>query len=511
MIINKNVVLHINKIMKKYLIIPIMFLISYGAMAQGMYNNGARIVVGSNTCLYITGNYRNETNATDGSIDLSGTLKVGGNYTNNVAGSDILSTIASGSEVVFNGTSEQTIGGSTSALFTFPKLTINKASNIVALGKNIFINDSLKFINGLIKIENKNLTFGFSAGVAGIPSASSMIVATGSGIVKKMFSSLGNFTFPVGDDNSTHEYSPVALSFSSGTFDPDAFVGVNLVNAKYNDPAITGSYLNRYWNISQSGITSFSCNAVLKYLPADVTGTESNIMSLRVDPVPFEAYDPANTGLHQLTASGLTSFGTFTGGLSLALAKTLSLKLYLEGYYLGGGLMRQAQGSSGNQFPGTTVDQLTVELHDAVAYNTLVYSVPNIDINTGGDASVTIPGTYSGSYFVTVKHRNSIATVTSSPLSFSTPAVSYDFSTNSAQAYGSNMKNMGSGVYAFYGGDENGDGAVDGLDLIDLENAANAFSTGYVLTDINGDGVVDGFDLILGENNALNFVTWRHP
>jgi len=438
-------------------------------------------------------------------------MKVAGNYSNNVTGSDILSSAGVGSEVVFIGSSDQVIGGSTTTMFTFPKLTINKTSHVITLLDNIMVNDSLKFINGVINIGNRNLTFASSAGVAGLPSAMSMIVATDSGVVKKNMSGTGSFTFPVGDNTSTIEYSPVTLNFTSGTFGSGAFAGVNLVNAKYNDPAITGSYLNRYWNISQSGITGFNCNAIFKYLQADVTGTESSIMCLQVAPLPFTVYDPANTGLHQLTASGLTSFGTFTGGLSSALAKTLNLKLYLEGLYAGGGIMYQAQGIAGNQFPGNTVDQITVELHDPIIYLNQVYSLNNVDLNTSGLASLTIPGTFNGSYYVTIKHRNSIATVTSNPVSFSSQTINYDFSNSDLQAFGSNLKSLAPGIFGIYGGDENGDGVVDIFDLSDVQNAAILFSSGYLNTDINGDGVVDIFDLSLVKNNSIIFVSSITP
>jgi hypothetical protein len=497
--------------MKKYLLIPIMLFFSSGILAQGIYNNGGKMVIGAGACVYIAGNYQNETNVTDGSIDLSGTLKIEGNYTNNVAGSDILSTVTPGSEVVFNGSTGQTIGGSTAAVFTFPKLTINKSSNDITLLKEIRVNDSMRFISGKVDIGSNNLTFGPSAIVAGNPSGSSMIVATGIGQVKKEYSGLNAFTFPVGDINVIGEYSPVTLNFTAATFAPGAFVGLNLVNSQYIDPAITGSYLNRYWNITQTGISSFACDATFQYLPADVTGTESSIICLRVVPTPFTTFSPANTGLHQLSAIGLTSFGTFTGGPGITTDITLNLKLYLEGFYIGGGLMRQAQGVAGNQFPGNTVDQITVELHDQTTYLTQVYSANNINLSTSGLASMTIPGTFNGSYYVTVKHRNSIATVSASPVAFSSQIINYDFTTANTQAFGNNLKNMAPGIFAFYGGDENSDGVVDGIDLIDIENNVTAFSTGYVLTDLNGDGVVDGFDLILAENNAFNFVTAIHP
>ncbi|MFA6924628.1 MAG: dockerin type I domain-containing protein [Bacteroidales bacterium] len=499
--------------MKKYLIILISLLFSYGLFPQGVYNNGGKIVIGSGVYFIISGtggNYRNDTNVTNASIDLLGILKIEGDYTNNVVGSDILSTVATGSEVVFDGTTNQTIGGSTTAAFVFSKLTINKISNSILLQKDIQINDTLRFTNGNIDIGNNNLAFGQSSVVAGNPSAASMIVATGNGQVKKIWSAVGAFTFPIGDSNITAEYSPVSLNFTTGTFAAGAFVGLNLVNLKYNDTSITGSYLNRYWNISQTGITGFTCDAVFQYLSSDVSGTESNISCYRVVPTPITIFNPSNVTLHQLSASGLTFFGTFTGG-PYSTNKTLSIKLYLEGLYAGGGLMSQAQGNAGNQFSGNTADQISVELHDPVTYLTQVYSASNVDLNTSGLASISIPGTYSGSYYITIKHRNSIATVSASPLAFSSQTINYDFTTSQAQAFGSNLKFLATGIYGLYAGDVNGDGVVDVLDLSSVQNDAVLFSSGYLLTDINGDGVVDIFDINLVQNNSLLFISAVTP
>ncbi|MEI6124035.1 MAG: dockerin type I domain-containing protein [Bacteroidota bacterium] len=495
--------------MKKYLIIPLLVFLSLGVYAQGLYNNGGKIIVGTGACVYISGNYQNETNGTNGSVNLSGTLKVEGNYINNVAASDIITTAGPNASVVFNGTTNQLIAGSTTATFVFPNLTINKVSNNITASKDIQVIDTLKFINGLVDITNSNLTFGLVSVVGGAPSATSMIVATGTGQVKKNWSALGSFTFPVGDFNVVGNYSPVTLNFTSGSFAPAAFVGINLANTRFNDPAIAGSYLNRYWNISQTGITGFTCNAQFQYLPTDVVGTENFISCLRVVPTPFTTFNSANTVLHQLSATALNSFGTFTGALGDN--KVLSLKLYLEGLYNGGGLMRQAQGAAGNQYTGTTADDISIELHDPVTYLTPLYTSSNINLATDGNASVMVPGAFTGTYYITVKHRNSITTVSAAPVSFAAPTISYDFSTASTQVFGNNMKNMGGGVFAFYAGDVNSDGAVDGFDLISVENSANAFSTGYIPVDVNGDGVIDGFDLIMAENNVLNFVTTTHP
>ncbi|MCK9420965.1 MAG: hypothetical protein M0Q38_00010 [Bacteroidales bacterium] len=496
--------------MKKYLIIPIMFLFSTGMSAQGIYNNGCAIVVGSGVTLYISGtggNYRNETNVSSGAIALSGTLKLDGNYTNNVSGADILISPAPGSTVAFTGTTLQTLGGTTTSPFTFSNLTVNNSTGI-SLSNNAQVDGTLGLTSGLINLGNANLTLGPSTTILGTPSPAAMVVATGAGQLRKQYGGIGSFTFPVGDNNVTAKYSPVSLNFTSGTFAQGAYAGVNLVNAPYPDPYITGSYLNRYWTVTQTGISTFTCDAAFNYNTVDIAGTESSIYCVRISPQPVYPYALTNTVLHQLTASGLTSFGTFTGALGI---KYLNLTLFLEGLYNGASTMRQAQGIAGNEFPGITADQLTIELHDPVTYATMPYSIGNIDLNTTGLATIQIPSTFSGSYYVTVKNRNHIATVTSLPISLTNPVINYNFSTSSGQAFGSNLKTLEPGVFGIYGGDANGDGAVDVLDLLAVQNDAVVFASGYLLTDLNGDGAVDVLDLILAQNNALLFVSTINP
>jgi hypothetical protein len=491
--------------MKKFLSLPIALLTTSVLLSQGVYNNGGKIAIGPGVTFYIDGsggNLRNETNISNGNIDLSGTLILHGDLVNNVASADIFSNVAPGSEVLFTGTTAQSAGGSTTSSYTFENLTINNINGIT-INQDAVVKGIMNLANGVVEIGNNNFSFGPVASVTGTPSVSIMIIATGTGVVQKEWSATGSFTYPVGDNTNTAEYSPVTLNFTSGTFAPGAISSINLVNDKYNNPSVTGSYLNRYWNISQVGITGFSCDAQFQYALADVVGSENNIYSLRVNPPPVTSYDPANTSLHLLTANGLTSFGTYTGGIGFW---ALSLKLYLEGLYAGSGLMSQAQGDAGNQFPGTTSDRITVELHDPASYGTTVFSAPDIEISTTGLASVNIPSTLSGAYYVTIKQRNSLETVSASPILFSSPIVNYDFSTGLSQAFGNNLRDLGSGVSGIFGGDLNHDGIIDLMDLILAGNQAIVAGSGYIPEDINGDGLVDLTDIIIIGNNAAQAI-----
>ena len=72
------------------------------------------------------------------------------------------------------------------------------------------------------------------------------------------------------------------------------------------------------------------------------------------------------------------------------------------------------------------------------------------------------------------------------------------------------MKASG-GKFLLYGGDVNADGIVDAGDMIDVDNEANSFSAGYIITDANGDGIIDSGDMILVDNNAAQFIGAMTP
>ena len=188
--------------------------------------------------------------------------------------------------------------------------------------------------------------------------------------------------------------------------------------------------------------------------------------------------------------------------------KNLVLTLYLEGLFRGGS-MAKAQNASGDEILGDVADKITIELHDASAYSTLVYTASGIPLSTTGQANVTIPGRNYGSYYVTVKHRNSLETTTAAPVSFANGTVEYSFDVPS-KVFGNNLKGVNES-YCIYAGDVNGDGFINAADINSLSSAASVFSTGYITDDVNGDGIVDAMDLILTDNNAANFIAVKKP
>jgi phosphoribosylformimino-5-aminoimidazole carboxamide ribonucleotide (ProFAR) isomerase len=109
-----------------------------------------------------------------------------------------------------------------------------------------------------------------------------------------------------------------------------------------------------------------------------------------------------------------------------------------------------------------------------------------------------------------VKHRNSIETWSTTPITIGASS-SYNFTTSANKAYGDNMIEMEPGVWAFYSGDINQDGFIEGSDFPLLNNDNDAFAEGYLSTDINGDGFVEGSDYPILNNNSDNFIESMHP
>ncbi|NOU45613.1 MAG: T9SS type A sorting domain-containing protein [Bacteroidales bacterium] len=220
--------------------------------------------------------------------------------------------------VEYNGNNSQEIKAPSDAevlelgytLNTYSNLVINNSSvNGVTHNSDITVNGILTLTDGIVNLGSNNLLLNEGATIAGTPSADNMVVATGTGELRKRMTGAGSFTFPVGDNDGTAEYSPITIDFTAGTFD-SAYVGVNLVNQAY--PGVTENYINRYWNLSSEGITDFSCNTRFDYVQADVAGIEDSIYCFRMTPT-TDLYSITNVNLNRLTATGISALGSFTG------------------------------------------------------------------------------------------------------------------------------------------------------------------------------------------------------
>ena len=192
--------------------------------------------------------------------------------------------------------------------------------------------------------------------------------------------------------------------------------------------------------------------------------------------------------------------------------KKLNLSFLLEGLYdLDAHQMRSPMGFTSGLCSDAIADDVQVELHSADDYSNIVFTSDNSNVNTIGLSALQVSASLNDSYYIVVRHRNSIATVSALPVSLTGDMISYDFTDLASKAYGSNMKQMTDGKWAFYAGDVDHDDSVDTGDMSPVDNDAANYATGYLVTDVNGDDVVDTADITLIDNNASIFVGSSTP
>ena len=156
-------------------------------------------------------------------------------------------------------------------------------------------------------------------------------------------------------------------------------------------------------------------------------------------------------------------------------------------------------------------DTITVELRPDNDPSQVFYTGQTV-LMADGNATISLPaGALGQSYYLVVKHRNTLQTWSTNPVTMS-GTVTYNFSTASSQAYADNMIEVETGVWAFYTGDLNQDEFIDPFDfpIFDADNFA-LVSFDYYATDLNGDGFVDPFDFPIYDGNNFNLIFSIHP
>ena len=193
---------------------------------------------------------------------------------------------------------------------------------------------------------------------------------------------------------------------------------------------------------------------------------------------------------------------TFFCAMQIANAQVdLTLKLYIEGLYIGGGTMNGVLYNTGLSPNPGDVDYITVKLLDPVTFVELKSNKGVLQSN--GICHVLFPTVPLGNmYYIDICHQNALQTMSKYPVQLNAFA-NYDFTTASTQAYDNGfnlpMRLMESNPdrWAFYSGDFNHDCLINQEDfdlmVIDIQLGAG----GYICTDINGDGVLDAIDFLV--------------
>jgi hypothetical protein len=196
---------------------------------------------------------------------------------------------------------------------TYNNLTLS-GSGAKSLGLSTTVNGTLLFGGSAIaQLGTFNMALGSSSTISGA-SAANYIDVSSSGIFQRSIAANGTYDFPV----ANVAYSPVSLTLSGASFS-SASIAVDAFNTKHTLNTSSTDYLNRYWNVTVTGITGGSYNADFVYVDGDVAGTETNITLGQHNGVQWNVVGSVDAGTNTLSATGLTSFSDFTGGEASAL------------------------------------------------------------------------------------------------------------------------------------------------------------------------------------------------
>jgi hypothetical protein len=187
---------------------------------------------------------------------------------------------------------------------------------------------------------------------------------------------------------------------------------------------------------------------------------------------------------------------------SLKTSSLLTVKVIPQGFFNSAGYL-------------STRDTIKILLANSTAPHAFVDSTISVLDSLTFSAAATFSITQSGSYYIVIKHRNSIETWSASPITYTNgTAISYDFTDAQTKAFGSNMIQVSSSPvrWGIYGGDANQDGYIDPLDLSLIDGDSFNYVSGRGLaSDINGDGYVDPLDMAITDQNSYNYIGIRRP
>jgi hypothetical protein len=419
------------------------------------------------------------------SIDINSgaTFNIGNNTLKLTASNPIIQNgtfTNAGSKIEYNGTTLQFIS---TVNITYYTLRINNAAGTI-LTNNITL-DTLNVILGNLDLSGKIITF----------STNGLLTETNGNTVK------GNTGYMTITRNVG---TPTALNV--GGFGAVLTATSNLGNTEVRRGHTIqtglngGTSIRRYYDITPSNNTGLNATLVYKFDDSELNGKPEPSLKL------FKSTNTGSTWLYQggtvniassqITLAGITSFSRWSADSSKVSA---AIGLIMEGFY----------NIATNNLNMT--DTVRAYLRNISAPYAVVDSAVGLLDSLTFKSALQFSNAPTGTYYIQLKHRNSLETWSKNGVNYiQDSTLNYDFTFSANQAYGNNEVLKGT-KFCLYSGDVTQDGFIDLADVVLINNASSAFTTGYVSTDVNGNSIVDLTDIIIASNNANNFISKKTP
>ena len=387
--------------------------------------------------------------------------------------------------VEYNGTSAQTVSVTN---ITYNKLKINNSAGALLAG-SVTVNDSLIIQSGILNINTRILTLSPTSVLK--ESAGNLITGT------------------TGYITTTRTISaPSALNV--GGLGAVITTAANLGSTELRrGHAIQnglngGTSIKRYFDITPANNSGLNATLVFLYDETELNGKPEAGLKLFTSSNAgvnwILAGGTPNAANNSVTVTGLNSFSRWSADSS---SVSLVINMAIEGFY----------NPATNRL--NMKDTVRAYLRNISSPFAIVDSAKSVLDSLNFNALFRFPNAPNGTYYIQVKHRNSIETWSKAGgEAYSTVnTLNYYFINSAASAFGSNQVQVDASPlrFAIYSGDVTQDGTVDATDLSLIDNDASNFLTGYRATDLNGDRFTDGSDYLIADNNAYNFISAIRP
>ncbi len=447
----------------------------------GSWGTNANILSGSTVTLASNHQMQSVVINAGGTFNLS-TFKLLLTASNPIANSGTFTTTSS--TVEYDGTSAQVIS---TAGITYNRLRINNAAG-TSLSGAVTVNDTLSDVLGHLNLNGFILTISPTGYLTETPGNT---VNGTSGYITTTRNLNAPSSLNVGGLGAV-------LTTTANLGSTEIRRGHAVQNGLMGNTSIL-----RYFDILPTTNTGLNATLDFKYDDSELNGKPEAALML------FRSTDAGatwtarggtvNTSTNDITLTGIAAFSRWSAGAPSAVAA--QIKLLIEGFY------------------NTGTSRLN--MRDTVRAYLRNISTPFAIVDSAKSVidSVTFTGSFlftnapSGTYYIQLKHRSFLETWSKTGGEVYTlgGAFSYDFTTDSAKAYGNNMKKTTGNKWEVFEGDPNQYGTVDLSDLILIYNDAQNFLSGYIKTDVNGDSFVDLSDVLIAYNNSSNFVSKITP